>query len=730
MHRTPGFLGIVKRAKDWTLPTRCTVPQSTSEQILNDNIDETFEIVDHESTSPLFQADSVPQRGHASQKARKVKMGGKSNKFDYTNRSSTGYKLGQIIGHALEKEATKLQKAADKEAEKLRKQSCGSSTTTSDDIGHIHVVDLQAPDKCLGDDGLCALAGGLKIALRSGTRLAIEDLNLSGNALTTASLQLLAPIIRLAKHDLKTLNLSNNNIRVETDGEAAQWQAFMQSFGECFRLRRLDLRNNGELGSRAMEILTRIHTREAKIDPIAPDWNDSVLSFLSDHDAKTPGEEVAELEEGDRDEGRLAVGQVLRNRRGLRSIPYIELNNTGLTDAGALWLSYVVQDHYYPTQLTDGLNATAAASVISAYQQDRGISGVSWDEVADASTKDARTLLRKTEAVRYRTMLEKESVCGESLLEDGDHIEGQQSDPRGKQSLERKLSNAIVRDRKGSMRSIRTMDGGEHEMTELESLRRRIQRHMIDHDGVRSVELWHAALALVTYSRYLQWLMASKQTLLRAFAFSSQQKVLTSSVSRTEPRRSGQTIKRHNENAKQTAPSVKGSESYARTLIVPTDRMPSDAELALTEVTNIPTTPKKVFKPHRKGAFSESSDSDLSAVTEKLRGPIMRVEQAERFVKYQKERIATATDAQSNSELACSMPSGQRLPQNTIELILAAIIPPQQISALSTRQKMAAWQWGQNCSTLATEMEWRKHDRSSQVWMLLEKVGCLAYDEN
>nr|POE74754.1 hypothetical protein CFP56_37285 [Quercus suber] len=440
MHRSPGLVDIVKRAKDWSFPTRCTLPKSTSDHTRHDDLDDAFEFVDHEPPPPLLLEDFEPHQILGDKKIKTVKMGAKSNKFDYTNRSSTGSKLGQIVGHALEKEAVKLQKAADKEAEKLRKQSGGSSTTTCDDVVHLHVVDLQAPDKDLGDEGLRALADGLETALRSGTRLAIEDLNLSGNTLTTASLQRLAPIIKLARHDLKTLNLSNNKIKVDTNEEAEQWEEFMQSFRECFRLRRMDLRNNEDLGSRAMEILARVHTREHKIDPITPNWCDSVLSLLSDHDPEGLNEVAPELEQDDREHGRLTIGQLLKNRRGLRSIPYIELNNIGLTDSGALWLSYVVQDHYYPTQLIDGLNATAAETAISAYQQDNGIAGVSWDASAAGPAKDARALLRKTEAVRYRSMLEEHSVYADSLLEDDEFAEGQDNGSRGKRSLERRLS--------------------------------------------------------------------------------------------------------------------------------------------------------------------------------------------------------------------------------------------------------------------------------------------------
>ncbi|KAI7545215.1 hypothetical protein KC343_g15723, partial [Hortaea werneckii] len=101
---------------------------------------------------------------------------GKSNKFDFSNRPNSGVKLGNSIASALIKEADKL-------ITKARKQSTDSSAASEKDLSS-HCIDLQAPKKALGDDGLAALADGLESALRRGNdlaSLALEDLNLSEN---------------------------------------------------------------------------------------------------------------------------------------------------------------------------------------------------------------------------------------------------------------------------------------------------------------------------------------------------------------------------------------------------------------------------------------------------------------------------------------------------------------------------------------------------------------------
>jgi len=48
---------------------------------------------------------------------------------------------------------------------------------------------------------------------------------------------------------------------------------------------------------------------------------------------------------------------------------------------------------------------------------------------------------------------------------------------------------------------------------------------------------------------------------------------------------------------------------------------------------------------------------------------------------------------------------------------------------LSEKQRTAALGWGLDRATLRTELEWRKRDESSQVWMLLDSVKCLAYGQ-
>jgi len=338
-------------------------------------------------------------------------MPAKSNKFDYTKRNNAGQKLGQIIGTSLCKELEKAKKDAEKQQARAEKEAqqrmakgiVADSSGAADSSPSHHIIDLKAPNKQLGDDGVCAMVEGMEAALSSGNRMAslgLEDLDLSGNELTTAALAHLVRSIQLSRWDLKTLNLAGNKIRVENDEQAQQWESFLEAFGSCHTLRRLDLSNNTGLGSRALETLARVHANEPAIDPTSAYGEGSVVS-LADTDFEDDLAEQPDFREPER----MAQGTFLKRRCGLRSFPYITLHNIGLDDKGALWLSYVLEDHYYPSQLISDINATSAESAIQTYQQGTQSPGVDWRENKTLG-KEGAHLLERTEAVRRHKLLE------------------------------------------------------------------------------------------------------------------------------------------------------------------------------------------------------------------------------------------------------------------------------------------------------------------------------------
>ncbi|KAK5131642.1 hypothetical protein LTR08_000769 [Meristemomyces frigidus] len=688
------------------------------------------------SPDPEFPFAVAKQTSKASSNAapgrkKAVDAMGKSNKFDYTNKKNTGVALGQFIARQLDGEADKVKKSAERGSVKGRKQSVSSANATSDTSEScIHHIDLKAPGKDLGDDGVCTLADGLEIALRKGNdqaSLALEDVDLSDNGLTTASLARLAPVIMLAKHDLKTFNIANNNIKVDSDEEAGQWEVFLCAFSTCFRLRRLDLSGNIGLGARAMEIFARVHVREPAVSPIPPGGENSVYSLLSSDGS----EETAEVGKGWSDSGSegeaigasLSDGRTLKRRCGLRSIPFITLQNIGLQDTGALWLSYVLEDHHYPNQLVDQLNAALPDSVIKTYQQDHSVHGIDWNGNVTTLSKDGLLLLSKTESVRRQMMLDDQStMTGSLVFEEPGEIEDEVSESI-RRSLERRLSRVSPQDRRGSVRSIRTNDGGEHEATELESLRKKVQRHLIAEVGVPMAGLWRASLMLLRCSRVLmreappyrqQYTgepLFSFPLVIKQVRPPTPQPLLPSGSSKGPVKLSIDITK-----------VTTGRGSYAAKLTATAGGGSGETELAVTDATNTPTTPKMVFKAHRKGAFSEGTD--LTPVTDKLNALIVRDEDPARFIRYQENRIlATGLGprAYRDRSIAC------HLPTQVVEYIISFVMDDAELEVMTEEQKAVVMARGQKRATLMGERECMRKDESYQVWMLLDGMNCLAY---
>ncbi|KAK5174173.1 uncharacterized protein LTR77_001253 [Saxophila tyrrhenica] len=646
---------------------------------------------------------------------------GKSNKFDYSNRANSGLKLGQIVGGALQKEAEKVKKDAERHLQKARKQSLDSLGGDIDTTRHI--IDLKAPNKDLGDEGVCALADGLEDALRNSSTvasLALEDLNLSGNGITTVTLARLAPIIELSVFDLKTLNLADNKIKVETDDQAEQWEVFLKAFRHCFKLRRIDLSSNTGLSSRALEILARVHISEDWIDPVNPGGESSVLSLAShagDDDNDTPSEVSPQLEYGSIPPSDMSNARILKRRCGLRSVPCLTLHDIGLDDAGALWLSYVLQDHHYPNQLMDELNATHAESAIKTYQQGTSSKGIDWTDNKSAG-KEGLQLLEKTETLRQQIMLDGDTARTRTTIQLHQRNRQHGEDHSSGQSGQRRTSGAAPGDRRVSMRSIRTNDGGEHDPTELQSARSRIQRHIISQGNVHAVELWKAALRIFRTSRMLLFIAPDIRSYLpdsdmptNAIGSGEDEAPPADSPIAQSPSRL--TL----DTAAANKPSANGRVSCASKA----GRQES-SELAIADATNRPTSPLKLQKSTtRKGA-----SGDVGAATKKLSKLATKASRQGDFLRYQRRR---AQEARRDGRAFRDTNAACHLPADVVERIVRLTMTSREVDVLSAAQKAEAIMRGQRRDTLTAEREWLKKDESAQVWMLLDSLDCLSYGE-
>jgi hypothetical protein len=678
---------------------------------------------------------------------------GKSNKFDCTNRRNEGIDLGKSIGDAALKELGKTKKDAARQAGRARKVSTGSLTGGDNEVNGVHFIDLIAPSKALTDDGVAAMVEGLHAAMKAGdsnASVTLEGLNLRDNGLTTQALATLAPVIDLAQNELKTIVLSDNNITVASDAEARDWETFLTAFRFCRTLRRLDLSGNPELGARALEIFSKVHCNEPTIDPIALGGDRSVYTLPETQETEDTKTVTTDGDESSFDY--MTSGFMLRRRCGLRSIPYISFHNTGINDTGALWLSYILEDHYYPNQLINEINAAPATSAIDIYRQGAVEGGVDWSGNKTSLGKDGLALLKKTEIARQQITLNDANSL----------VAGSPMSASIKSLQPRRHSRASIGDRRSSIRSIHTEDGGEHELSEVESIRKHIQRHIIVDQGVASVSLWKAALRIVITSRKLAYLAPPAS---RRREYAGPSLYMSESLSNQAPDGRDQRLDsvagavptgsadvKSDPDGTETDPSSastitrKTGKSYADTLADP--RVDDRFSTAITEVTNSPATPKRMFTAHRKGAFSEGSD--LQSLGERLSNVKMQVadHRPERFLEWQKEKQEREGSKYRDTAIAC------QLPLSAFDRILAFTLATPDIAAswfigaegevvcaqdgtqidwpgkglLSLRQQREAFEWGQSSEGLAEERKRAGMADSVQRLLLLDAIGCLAYE--
>ena len=675
---------------------------------------------------------------------------GKSNKFDCTNRRNEGVDLGKSIGNAALKELEKTKKDAARQANKARKVSTGSLTGGENEVTGVHTIDLVAPSKALTDEGVAAMVEGLYVAMKSGNStasVALEGLNLRDNNLTTRALATLAPVIDLAQNELKTVVLSDNNITVASEEEAQQWETFLTAFKSCKTLRRLDLSGNPELGARALEIFCKVHCNEPAIDPIALGGDRSVYTLDETQETDDNKSTTTDDVEGSFDW--MTSGVMLRRRCGLRSIPFVSFQNIGINDTGALWLSYILEDHHFPNQLMSEINAAPATSSVDAYRQGLVEGGIDWSGNKVSLGGNGLSLLTKTETARKQT-----------TLSDTDSLLATSPMATSTKSLQpRRHSRAPVGDRRSSVRSIHTDDGGEHELSEVESMRKRIQRHIIEDRGVASVDLWNAALQIVTTSRKLSYI-APPAARRREYAvpclFRSESADDRTQASRDQRLDSVAEVDQskhavvEDDNASTISPTAtitrNTGKSYAATLADLRTR--ETTETAITEVTNTPATPKRTFKAHRKGAFSEGSD--LQSLSERLSNIKLENDEhiSERFLEWQKEKQQREDFKYRDTATACQLPlpAFDRILAFTLAApdtvakwsldveggVVAALdgtrIKWPGTDLLSRKQQREAFEWGQNSESLAKERKWAGMADSGQQLLLMDAVGCLAYE--
>jgi hypothetical protein len=381
--------------------------------------------------------------------------------------------------------------------------------------------------KEMTDDSISEVVKSLLVAVEMHDGISafrLEELDLSNNTLTTTSLRRLVPLIEDSCYDIKDINLSDNNIRVETDQERDDWEAFLESFRRCRRMRRLDLSGNDLSKSLPLEIFLRVYSRHRWVDPVylesSPVTTYSMKGGITEMTNSLHISGLSETPASFDPYGSLnslSNGRVLEAREGLRSIPYIIVTRCSIGDAGVLHLSYILAQHHWPQHLMPELkkgsceaqrrtddDSTQCLGIVYAQNEEISSFGKKLFERAETARQDLAIIPEISESARNSDD-ETNQIPTSNLWVCLSLITFIDSTVVAHLLNRRKTSLARTR-RTSEMSALSSnLSSSENNVAthglDIDSLRKKLQRTTIENFGVQSVELWWAALKLQKNAR-------------------------------------------------------------------------------------------------------------------------------------------------------------------------------------------------------------------------------------
>ncbi len=593
-------------------------------------------------------------------------------------------------------------------------------------------VELDVSGRQLTDEGFAEIAAALSTLKAQerehGNVVRLAELCLTGNALTAGSLLALASVVRVAAVELRDLDLSDNDITVKNAEDAVAWEEFLRSFRTCSVLRRLNLGGN-ELGSRAYEILARGDEEVLEILAVEEGDLGVVQEGLvqGEHETIDDGvgglieragrmkvgpatqddaeHSLADVKEGSRRrrsrKGELSQAvfnfptyllalvdssasktvlphpshaveaqSLFATTRGLRSIPYIIVTNTSMTDVCALHLSCVLEYHNLPKQLLQYVPAKAGALAHEheAYDTTSGCQGIVYlpnDQLSSVGLKvlEVAELVRKgaeSEPFQWNASPSKSSRMTST------HTRGISDTSFGPSS------SPSHRRRRSTLSSISHGGAAPSVASELDRARSRIQVSMLKELGPQSVELWIASLRMLSIARLI--LLANPKEQLHGGGNTLGSKSLGNPASKP---------------------------TYASKLKIGVS-VPGEPVLATAGISNTPTTP--VTPPKRKG-----SNVPTSRQTSKLTSTIQ---------------------ADTVPVVIITSPGPPPPPLGLSEALWRRIIALASgaVGVISSEQQESIIRWAKKRETLGREREALGKAESEQIWRVLEGMGCLSYE--
>ncbi|KAL4965020.1 uncharacterized protein BDV14DRAFT_208882 [Aspergillus stella-maris] len=419
-------------------------------------------------------------------------------RLTYSARKISGIKAGQVVSKDLKKRIP---------------PSTGSKAAARDPT-----LEIDLTGKCLTDEGFAQFIDDLIecTTYRSPEHplglAKVTEFHLSGNNLTTFSLAQLGTVIANNPGDLRELDLSNNDFRIQSPEEKKIWKEFLDSFKNCYMLQRLDISDN-PLGVKGLEILARVYVK-SDLDYLDADAETIVrenhgIEQENDEEASLADETAAlKISEKDKENdpraGRskkspakgakvtkqngsssnsapsraLALADLKRYActRGLRAIPYFILSNIIMENSSAVHLSHMIMIQRGSAQLLIFLPPTKASAIPEFAHDSRSLL---WQPNA-SFTNFSKRLLDATEAIVDSKAKADAQESSDFELVTGDEGEG---DETSDEATKLKQKNKLALD--------------------FSRLTKRVRIECLKQEGVHASDIVSIALKMMVISRAL-----------------------------------------------------------------------------------------------------------------------------------------------------------------------------------------------------------------------------------
>ncbi|RAO68924.1 uncharacterized protein BHQ10_004936 [Talaromyces amestolkiae] len=362
------------------------------------------------------------------------------------------------------------------------------------------ILEIDVSGKDLTDDGFNEFILDLQIAVEYKSPHCpqginkLQELHLQGNRLTVNTLVELAKVINLSSRDLKELDISNNEIKIVTASDSQKWRYFLQSFGQCCVLKKIDFSGNA-LGPLGIELLARFYIRsELDFVEIVEDGEgdgDVPEDLMREHSQHEDEPGVAGHEtKSARQVSPQTTGYKHHTHtdaelrryactRGLRSVPYLIVQDVGIANGSIVHLAEMVRLHRAPENLLSFLPGGKPPSLPPIEQ---GRCGIYWQPNNGLGVLSHR-LMKLTEEIKLFTT---EADSEDDLVED---FEGLDID-FDHEEIERAQEE---RERRRRLLQKLTVDLGRT------ISQQRI--HVLGTEGLRKSILWHCALRMLAIAR-------------------------------------------------------------------------------------------------------------------------------------------------------------------------------------------------------------------------------------